>query len=102
MGVKFCTAPAMLLAPREVCASAVNAADPANASASARVSVILRIDFSLRLLRCAPLAVLETSASYPAGSVGPRGVSGRAHAQSAVCGFTREPGSAGEEQARAG
>jgi hypothetical protein len=56
----------MLLAPREVCASAVNAADPANASASARVSVVLRIYFSLSLLRYAPLAVLETSVSYPA------------------------------------
>jgi len=38
----------MLLAPREVCASAVKTADPANSNAIARVSVTLRISFLCR------------------------------------------------------
>src|SRR6516164_10702752 len=59
-GVKFCAAPAMLLAPREVCASAVSAADPANSNAIARVSVTSRISFLLRFAGCAPLGSAET------------------------------------------
>src|SRR5262249_31576190 len=56
IGVKFCASPAMLLAPREVCASAVSAADPANSNAIARVSVTLRISFLLKVCRmCPPL-----------------------------------------------
>ena len=49
----------MLLAPREVCASAVRTADPANSSAIARVSVTLRIRslLGLGLSGCAPLVV---------------------------------------------
>src|SRR5262249_17075108 len=57
IGVKFCAAPAMLLAPREVCASAVKTADPANSNAIARVSVTLRISSLLGLSGCAHLAV---------------------------------------------
>src|SRR5262245_2003314 len=54
IGVKFCAAPTMLLAPREVCASAVSAADPANSNAIARVSVTLRISFLLEFCRDVP------------------------------------------------
>jgi hypothetical protein len=43
IGVKFCAAELMLPAPREVCASAVRAADPASSRASARVRVTLHI-----------------------------------------------------------
>ena len=61
IGVKFCAAPAMLLAPREVCASAVSAANPANSNAIARVSETLRISFHLRFAGCAPLGSAETA-----------------------------------------
>src|SRR5262249_52232945 len=61
IGVKFCAAPAMSLAPREVCASAVSAADPANSNAIARVSETLRISFLLRFAGCAPLGSAETA-----------------------------------------
>jgi hypothetical protein len=43
IGVKFCAAELMLPAPREVCASAVRAADPASSRAIARVRVTFRI-----------------------------------------------------------
>src|SRR5262249_46619521 len=61
IGVKFCAAPAMLLAPREVCASAVSAADPANSNAIARMSETLRISFLPRFAGCAPLGSAETA-----------------------------------------
>src|SRR5262245_55771215 len=61
IGVKFCAAPAMLLAPREVCASAVSAADPANSNAIARVSETLRISFLLRFAGCDPLGSAESA-----------------------------------------
>jgi hypothetical protein len=51
----------MLLAPREVCASAVSAADPANSNAIARVSETLRISFLLKFAGCAPLGSAETA-----------------------------------------
>jgi len=52
----------MLLAPREVCASAVKTADPANSNAIARVSVTLRISFLLEFCRDVPhLAVPRPS-----------------------------------------
>jgi hypothetical protein len=51
----------MLLAPREVCASAVETADPANSNAIARVSVTLRISFLLGLSGCAPLGSAEAA-----------------------------------------
>ena len=43
IGVKFCAAELMSLAPREVCAAAVRAADPASSKAIARVRVALCI-----------------------------------------------------------
>jgi len=43
IGVKFCAAELMLPAPREVCASAVRAADPASSRAIGRVRVTFRI-----------------------------------------------------------
>jgi hypothetical protein len=46
IGVKFCAAVPMLPAPREVCAEAVKAADPASSRAIARVRVTLRIGCS--------------------------------------------------------
>src|SRR6516164_6239605 len=47
----------MLLAPREVCASAVRTADPANSNAIARVSVTLRIRSLLRVVGMCPAVV---------------------------------------------
>ena len=52
MGVKFCAAVATSLAPREVCASAVKAADAANKTAIATESVTLRIDVSFYAAMC--------------------------------------------------
>src|SRR4029077_19971835 len=50
----------MLLAPRVVCASAVTTADPAKASAIARASVILRIDFVSSIAGVRPTLVLDS------------------------------------------
>jgi hypothetical protein len=52
IGVKFCAAELMLPAPREVCASAVRAADPASNRAIARVRVTLRIVLPPEIAGC--------------------------------------------------
>src|SRR5262249_55877811 len=72
IGVKFCAAPAMLLAPREVCASAVSAADPANSNAIARVSETLRISLLLRFSGMCPTWQCRDRPFYRARSLGPR------------------------------